>query len=86
MIHPFHSAELVNKMPKVGVLKSYRKDYVFDTPFERVRLSRRRRCVLAYGRLAALILGPVCVCCVVMRAVPQDLKAAVRKIVKPSER
>jgi hypothetical protein len=39
MIHPFHSAALVNKMPKVGVLKSYRKDYVFDTPFERVRLS-----------------------------------------------
>jgi len=50
MIHPFHHAALLDKMPKVGVLKSYRKDYAFDTPFER------------------------------------DLKEAVRKVVKPSER
>mmetsp|Transcript_50072 Transcript_50072/g.73545 ORF Transcript_50072/g.73545 Transcript_50072/m.73545 type:complete len:459 (+) Transcript_50072:25-1401(+) len=50
MIHPFHVASLVDKMPKVGTLKNYRKDYQFETAFEK------------------------------------DLKAAVQKIVKPSER
>jgi len=34
MIHPFHAASLVNKMPKVGTLANYRKDYKFGTPFE----------------------------------------------------
>ena len=35
MIHPFHAASLVNKMPKVGTLANYRKDYKFGTPFEK---------------------------------------------------
>jgi len=35
MIHPFNGPNLVNKMPKVGTLKSYRKDYQFDTEFEK---------------------------------------------------
>ena len=50
MIHPFNSPQMLNKMPKVGILKQYRKDYQFDTAFER------------------------------------DVKEAVRKVVKPSER
>lgn len=36
MIHPFHSANLVTKMPKVGTLNNYRKDYKFGSEFEKV--------------------------------------------------
>ncbi|EKX38201.1 hypothetical protein GUITHDRAFT_89468 [Guillardia theta CCMP2712] len=35
MIHPFHAPGVVGKMPKIGVLESYRKDYSFGSKFEK---------------------------------------------------
>jgi fatty acid desaturase (delta-4 desaturase) len=35
MIHTFHNKYMINKMPKIGILKNYRNDYHFDTDFEK---------------------------------------------------
>mmetsp|Transcript_48917 Transcript_48917/g.99880 ORF Transcript_48917/g.99880 Transcript_48917/m.99880 type:complete len:445 (+) Transcript_48917:57-1391(+) len=35
MIHPFHAASLVQKMPRVGRIKSARVDYTFGSAFEK---------------------------------------------------